>query len=43
MEKIRSLKPDYKLKLAQILNWDDGKIELILTKKNNINHSTHYQ
>tara|TARA_B100000029_G_C17576090_1_gene958195 strand:- start:77 stop:1285 length:1209 start_codon:yes stop_codon:yes gene_type:complete len=42
MEKIRSLNPDHKLKLAQILNWDDGKIELILSKKNNINYSTHY-
>ena len=33
MNKIRLLEPDEKLKLAQIINWKDGKIEVILCKK----------
>jgi len=42
MNKIRLLDPDEKIKLAQIMNWKDGKIEVILCKKNNIKNSTHY-
>ena len=42
MNKIRLLEPDEKLKLAQIINWKDGKIEVILCKKNNMKNSTHY-
>ena len=42
MKKIRLLEPDEKLKLAQIINWKDGKIEVILCKKNNMKNSTHY-
>ena len=42
MNKIRLLDPDEKIKLAQIINWKDGKIEVILCKKNNIKNSTHY-
>ena len=42
MNKIRLLDPDEKLKLAQIMNWKDGKIEVIVCKENNIKNSTHY-
>ena len=42
MNKIRLLDPDEKIKLAQIMNWKDGKIEVILCKKDNIKNSTHY-
>ena len=42
INKIRLLDPDKKLKLAQIMNWKDGKIEVILCKKDNLKNSTHY-
>ena len=42
INKIRLLDPDKKLKLAQIMNWKDGKIEVILCKKDNMKNSTHY-
>ena len=42
INKIRLLEPDKKLILAQIMNWKDGKIEVILCKKDNLKNSTHY-
>ena len=43
LNKIRSISPDEKLQLAQILNWKDSKIELIVCKESNFKYSTHYQ
>ena len=42
IKKIRELEINKKLELGQILNWEDRKIELILTKKDNLKESLIY-
>lgn len=39
LKKINQLKYSEKLSIGQILNWNDMKIELVLTKKKNLNES----